>query len=226
MPKSKFQIGLEAEVAAIPDEELANLEACPTNSEDFWFRNSENGTRTRIDLILLDTLRQLKIARPAETSKMSAWTEISLSWPSETVELSGRGDYFIGYSSSENAEDALQTLLMAGEAKVLDGEKNLAWEFVWVDNNGVIVNSAVISEISEVQTWLSYIIINARSSTPTAIPKMSLEDLSKFAVKIERFTTATSSSKEELVVDEDELRAFEQEFKRQLALSAKKAAKA
>ncbi|KAJ3045314.1 hypothetical protein HK097_001233 [Rhizophlyctis rosea] len=224
-----------------------------------------------------------KLPEDVEQFKPTAWLEISLSWPKGQDELSGRGDYFIGYSQSSDVEQALQMLLLAGEAKVLDGEKNIGqiiaycgilhlvsngcgdllptfskfdfcilklrkqhvastptshkstiygfitdssvWEFVRVDNFGSVVTSGPIVKAPEVLTWLAYLLTSARSSIPTASPDISLEGLSNFAYRVERFTVGTDDwmkMEEEVVDDEEEYRAFEKAFEENKTLASKK----
>ncbi|KAJ3173003.1 hypothetical protein HDU88_004462 [Geranomyces variabilis] len=59
-----------------------------------WNLNSENSTRTIIDLVLLDVLSQDHTKEPdSSAQKMFTWTEISLPHKHGGHELNGRGDY-------------------------------------------------------------------------------------------------------------------------------------
>ena len=119
------------------------------DAEHFWHCNSEHSTRTLIDFMLLDTLRQMNAKKPDQVCKMSTWTDISLSWSKDTDELSGRGDYL---------PDTVRMLILRKHYR--------HWEFVRVGNDGVVVTSGSIVEQADVLTWLGYLITNDRASTP------------------------------------------------------------
>ncbi|KAI8825234.1 uncharacterized protein EV422DRAFT_606009 [Fimicolochytrium jonesii] len=175
--------------------------------DKFWNLNSENSTRTIIDLFLLDVMAQAQNREQDESAKiMSTWTEVSLS------------------HIHEDFKDALHTMLFVGEAKVAGGERSLwqiiaycgmlrklrlkhvasspyshnatiygfvtdsiVWEFVRVDNNGKVFLSPAITSHIDVQTWLGYTLKCARQSTRTASPAVSQAELQEFSISIERF---------------------------------------
>ncbi|KAI8998177.1 hypothetical protein BC832DRAFT_566393 [Gaertneriomyces semiglobifer] len=97
------------------------------------------------------------------------------------------------------------------------------WEFVRVDNAGKIFTSDPLTNLSDVETWLGYLIESARKSMPTASPPVSPEDLSNFEINVERYTTGQPHGLAGEDDDDDEAaaKAFEDMYQKNLEEATK-----
>ncbi|RKO90823.1 hypothetical protein BDK51DRAFT_41873 [Blyttiomyces helicus] len=197
-----------------------------------WHRNSENTTRTLIDLMLLDVLDH-------SAERIGGWGEVELSWTDGPIILTGYSDYVLSYGDLSDKTD-MSSVLVCGEAKCSDAKQNIwqivaycgivhkarlalekqnvtvygfmtdgdSWEFVRIDNESNVWTTKV-STLRKAMTWLRYILDCAQKSTPSSTPTTSKTDLRKkelknFKLVVERFRTMDGVDESEDDEDEEE----------------------